>query len=104
MKIFNRGILGAFWVKHPSCKGALSLWYHDVSQANWKKPSDVTKAYSKARTVKNNRAVFEINGKDYRLIVEINYQKGWVNIVFLGSHAEYDKVDATNIDLYKKQR
>jgi len=85
---------------HPECKDSLEKWYHDVISKNWKKPGDVTRDFSKARTIKNNSAIFEVNHNDYRLIAEINYQKAWVFIKFIGSHAEYDKVDAKLVNLF----
>jgi mRNA interferase HigB len=63
----------------------------------------VVKDFNKARTLKNDRVIFEINGNDYRLIAEVNYPKGWVFIKFVGTHAEYDKVDAETVNLYKKK-
>jgi mRNA interferase HigB len=71
-----------------------------VLAKNWKQPGDVTRDFNTARTLKNNRAVFKINENDYRLIAEINYQKGWVFIKFIGTHAAYDKVDAAIVNLY----
>lgn len=53
--------------------------------------------------MKNDRAIFGINRNDYRLIAEVNYHKGWVFIKFIGTHAEYDKVDATIVDLFTKK-
>ncbi len=89
-----------FYKVHPECKDSLEKWYHDVISKNWKKPGDVTRDFSKARTIKNNSAIFEVNHNDYRLIAEINYQKAWVFIKFIGSHAEYDKVDAKLVNLF----
>ena len=54
--------------------------------------------------LKNSRAIFEINHNDYRLIAEINYLKGWVFIKFIGTHAEYDKVDAESVNLFRNQK
>lgn len=102
MNIHNRGTIVDYYKKHPDCKNTLEEWYHDVLAKNWKKPSDVTKDYIKARTIKNDRAIFEINGSDYRLIVAFNYKKGWAFIKFIGTHAEYDKVDSETIDMYRK--
>lgn len=104
MNIYNRGTLVAFYTNHPDCKNTLEKWYHDVLTKHWKKPNDITRDYSKARTIKNDRVVFDINGNDYRLIAELNYEKGWIFIKFIGTHAEYDKVDAETIDVYKKKR
>lgn len=82
----------------------MTKWYHDVSKKIWRKPNDVIKDYNKARTIKNDRAVFKINENDYRIIVELNYQKGWLFIKFIGTHAAYDKVDAETVDAYKKRK
>ncbi len=104
MNIYNRSSLTAFYRKHPDCKDTLEKWYHDVESKNWKRPNDVTRDFNTARTIKNNRAIFEINHNDYRLIVEINYQKCWVFIKFIGTHAHYDDVDAGTVDLFKPQK
>ena len=104
MNIYNWGTLVEYYTIHADCKDTLEKWYHDVSTKNWKKPTDIRKDYSKARTIKNDRAIFEINGSDYRLIVELNYEKGWVFIKFLGTHAEYDEVDALTVDMYRKKK
>lgn len=104
MNIHNKGSLIDFYVKYPDCKDTLEKWYHDVSKKIWRKPNDVIKDYNKARTIKNDRAIFKINENDYRIIVELNYQKGWIFIKFTGTHASYDKVDAATIDLYKKRK
>ncbi|MEO8172412.1 MAG: type II toxin-antitoxin system HigB family toxin [Sediminibacterium sp.] len=100
MNIYNRSSITGFYTKHPDCKETLEKWYHDVVSKDWKKPGDVTGDFNTARTVKNSRAVFKINENDYRLIAEINYQKGWVFIKFIGTHAAYDKVDAATVNLY----
>lgn len=104
MNIHNKGSLIDFYTKHPDCKATLEKWYHDVSKKKWTKPNDVIRDYNKARTIKNDRAVFKINENDYRLIVEVNYQKSWLFIKFIGTHAEYDKIDATTVDVYKRRK
>jgi mRNA interferase HigB len=104
MNIYNRSSLTTFYKRHPDCKGTLEKWYHDVGSKNWKKPGDVVQDFNTARTIKNNRVIFEINHNDYRLIAEINYLKGWVFIKFIGTHAEYDKVEAETVNLFKSQK
>lgn len=84
MNIYNRSKLIEFYTKHADCRETLEKWYHDVSTLVWKKPSDVVRDFNTARTIKNNRAIFEINKNDYRLIIEVQYQKGWVFINLLG--------------------
>ena len=100
MNIYNRSTMIAFYTKHPDCKETLEKWYNAVLAKNWQRPNDITRDFNTVRTVKNNRAIFKINENDYRLIVEINYQKGWAFIKFIGTHAAYDKVDAATINLY----
>jgi len=100
MNIYNKSTIVEFYKVHPDCKKTLEHWYHDVTTKEWKKPNDITKDYCKARTIKNDRAIFEINGNDYRLIAEMNYAKGWLFIKFIGTHAQYDKVNAETVDIY----
>jgi mRNA interferase HigB len=100
MNVYNRSSLTAFYGRHPDCKETLEKWYHDVGSMKWKKPGDVTRDFNTARTIKNNRAIFKINHNDYRLIAEINYEKGWLFIKFIGTHPQYDQVDAATIDLF----
>jgi mRNA interferase HigB len=104
MNIYNRSSLVAFYKKHPDCKETLEKWYHDVLSKLWRKPGDITRDFNTAGTLKNNRAIFKINENDYRLIVEVNYQKGWVFIKFVGTHAEYDKVDAGIVNQFKAEK
>jgi mRNA interferase HigB len=104
MNIYNRSSITTFYKEHPDCKATLEKWYHDVEAKNWKRPGEITRDFNTARTIKNSRAIFEINHNDYRLIAEINYLKGWVFIKFIGTHAEYDKVDAELVNLFKNQK
>jgi mRNA interferase HigB len=103
MNIYNKSSLIEYFQTHTDCKKSLEKWYHDVLSKNWLKPSDLNRDFIKARTIKNNRAIFEINGNDYRLIVQLNYSKGWVFVKFIGTHSEYDKIDSETIDLYSKK-
>lgn len=86
-----------FWKKHSDAEQPLRAWYSEVSKADWKKPSDITKHYRTASILVNNRAVFNIKGNDYRLIVTINYAYKIVYIRFVGTHKEYDKINAEEI-------
>ncbi|MBA4167158.1 MAG: type II toxin-antitoxin system HigB family toxin [Chitinophagaceae bacterium] len=101
MNIYNRSSLTGFYRKHADSRLTLEKWCHDVMAKYWKKPGDVTRDFNSARTVGNNRAIFKINDNDYRLIAEINYQKEWVFIKFIGTHIQYDKVNAETVDVYK---
>jgi mRNA interferase HigB len=100
MNIYNKKTINEFFLKHPNCKKQLLLWYHDVSEHNWKSSNDVKRDFASASIINRYRVVFNIKGNDYRLIAEINYQNGWLFIKFIGTHAEYDKVNAATINLY----
>jgi mRNA interferase HigB len=104
MNIYNRSSLAAFYKEHPDCKQTLEKWYHDVRTKKWEKPADITHDFNTARAVKNDRIIFKINKNDYRLIAKISYKKQWVFIKFIGTHAEYDLVDASTIDLFKTKK
>lgn len=104
MNIHNRSTLINFYTRHPDCKGNLEKWYHDVETCVWLKPSDVVRDFNTARTIKNNRAIFDINRNDYRLVVEINYPKGWVFIKFIGTHTHYDDIDPETIEGPKSKK
>ena len=104
MNIYNKGSIVEYYISNPACKATLQKWYHDVLTKEWKKPNDVIKDFNKARTIKNNRVIFEINGNDFRLIAEINYDKGWLFIKFIETHAQYDKINAETVDVYRKNK
>lgn len=97
MRIISRKTLREFWVKHPNSKKSLQAWHADTKQERWKSPNDIKKTYRNASIINNNRVVFNIKGNDYRLIVAIKYDFEVVYIRFIGTHAEYDKIDATTI-------
>lgn len=75
----------------------LKVWYQEVKKSNWKSPNEVKQIYRSASIIGENRIVFNICGNKYRLIVKINYESQWVFIRFVGTHEEYDKIDAETI-------
>ena len=97
MRIIKKKTLRDFWEKHAETEQPLKAWYHDVKKCSWTKSDDILKDFPKARPIKNNRCIFEINQNDYRLIVETHYNRGIIYIRFVGTHEEYDKIDATTI-------
>lgn len=97
MRIIARSTLRDFWERHSDTEGVLKAWYQDTNQAQWKTPEDIKSVYANASIVANNRIVFNIKGNQYRLIVGINYRFGIVYIRFIGSHRDYDKIDAATI-------
>lgn len=97
MRVIARKTLRAFWERHPDAEAALKAWYHDTRSATWKTPNDIRQVYATASIIANNRVVFNIRGNQYRLVVAVNYTHEIVYIRFVGTHHEYDRIDATTI-------
>lgn len=89
-----------YYEKHPDSKISLAKWVATAKKADWKTPLDVINDYPSADPIKNNRVVFNIAHNKYRLVVAINYNLQYIYICFIGTHAEYDKVDAATVNLY----
>ena len=97
MRVIAKGTLREFWAKHADCEQTLKAWYQETNKNAWNSPNDIKAEYPSASVLANNRIVFNIKGNKYRLIVKINYKYQMVWIRFIGTHAEYDKIDAENI-------
>ena len=97
MRVIAKKILREFWEKQTDSEEQLKAWFKETSKARWTTPSDIKYGYPKASILKNGKVVFNICGNKYRLIVQINYIRQWIFIRFVGSHAEYDKIDADKI-------
>lgn len=97
MRIIAVRTLREFWEKHAETEQPLKAWYHEVQNCSWQKADDILKDFPKARPIKNNRCIFNINQNDYRLVIQIHYNRSIVYIRFVGTHNEYDKIDATTI-------
>jgi mRNA interferase HigB len=97
MRVFAKRILREFWEKHNDTEQQLKTWYKEASKANWTNPTDIKNEYAKASILKSGRVVFNICGNKYRLIIEINYERQWAFVRFIGTHTQYDKIDAEKI-------
>lgn len=97
MRIFSKKTVRAFWQTHPETESYLTTWYRVTSKREWSTPADVKADYGNASILPDNRVVFNVKGNDYRLVVKINYEKRWLFIRFIGTHAAYDRIDATTI-------
>jgi mRNA interferase HigB len=78
-------------------KSALDSWFYEVENAEWHSPADVTKNYANASIVGGDRVVFNVKGNDYRLVVAVDCRRQIVFIKWLGSHAQYDKIDVKRV-------
>lgn len=78
-------------------KAALNAWFHEVRRAEWNNPADLKGSYATASIVSADRVVFNIKGNDYRLITAVDYPRRTVYIKWIGSHGEYDSIDAKTV-------
>lgn len=99
MRIIAVKALKAFWAQHPDAEQPLKIWCEEVRKADWQMPSDIKVQYGSASVLKNNRVVFNIRGNHYRLIVVVVFRRGIVFVKFVGTHRQYDAVDANTISL-----
>ena len=98
MRVIAVSTLRAFWERHPDAEQPLKAWYEEATNATWAQPADIKARYRSASVLKNRRVVFNVKGNDYRLIVAIAYKLQIVYVKFVGTHQEYDAVDAQTID------
>lgn len=97
MRIIAIKALSQFWARHRDAEDALKAWYAEATSAQWRTPQDVLDRYRSADILPGNRVVFNIKGNQYRLAVKIHYNTGIVYIRFIGTHAEYDRINAETI-------
>lgn len=97
MRVIAKKILRDFWEKYTDSEQPLKTWYKEASKAKWKSPNEIKNGYAKVSILKCGRVVFNICNNKYRLIIDINYDRQWVFIRFIGTHKEYDNVDANKI-------
>ena len=98
MRVIAAATLRAFWHRHPAAEQPLKAWFEEATQASWSQPSDVKAQYRSASILKNRRVVFNIKDNEYRLIVAIAYRLQIVYVKFIGTHTEYDDVDADTVE------
>lgn len=96
-KILSKRTLRVFWEKYPDSREYLQTWYETVKEATWNNPNEVKKFYSTISILKNSRVVFNIKGNTYRLVAKINFNRQWLFIRFIGTHQEYNKINANTI-------
>jgi mRNA interferase HigB len=97
MRIIAKRILKEFWKRYPDAEGPLKSWYYSVKAANWNHPSEALVEFPSVRNIGVTRLIFNIKGNKYRLIVRVNYAHQIMLIRFIGTHAEYDRIDAKTI-------
>ncbi|QIW15544.1 addiction module toxin RelE [Pasteurellaceae bacterium RH1A] len=98
MRIISTAKIIEYYTKHPETEQPLKAWVAEVKRANWQTANDVKAQYRNASILKNRRVVFNIKGNDHRLVVAIAYKMGAVYIKFIGTHQEYDKINANTVE------
>jgi mRNA interferase HigB len=101
MVIISKAIVREFILEHADSDGALENWYEITSDANWKNFSEVKKTFNSVDAVGNDRYVFNIKGNDYRLIALIIFKRRTLFLLLIGTHKEYDKINASTV-VFKK--
>lgn len=96
-RILAKSTLREFWTKHPDSEQYLKTWFETAMNSEWKSPNDIKRTYATASILKDGRIVFNIKGNSYRLIVRFNFAYQMAFIRFIGTHSEYDKIDADSI-------
>ncbi len=96
-RIFAKRTLREYWEKHSDSEQYLKTWYDTAMSSDWETPNDIKQTYVNASILKDGRIIFNIKGNSYRLIVKFNFEKQWAFIRFIGTHTEYNKIDANTI-------
>ncbi len=97
MRVIAVSHLRKFWEHHAAAEPALRAWNAEAEAAQWTTPQDIRTRYRSADFLPGNRVVFNIKGNHYRLVVQIHYNNGVVYIRFVGTHAEYEQINAETI-------
>lgn len=97
MRVIARKTLKDYWAKHPTTEQELKAWFAEVENADWKTPAEVKAKFGNASILKDGRVVFNICGNNHRLVVWINYAFHTIYIRFLGTHKEYNAINAQTV-------
>jgi mRNA interferase HigB len=100
MRLIARNVLVAFANRHPETAVSLDRWQRLIRAAAWSSTEDVRRAVPKAKVLNSDRVRFAIAGGDYRLIAAFDFRRQIVFVKFLGTHAEYDQVDALTVSMF----
>lgn len=107
MRVIAKKTLKDFWQstpKYADAQSALEAWHSEASKASWMTPQDIKTKFRSASFLKNNRVVFNIAGNKYRLIVAVDYQRQVCFIKFIGTHKQYDVINAEIYDGYSTDK
>jgi len=97
VRVIAQRTLRAFWEKHPKAEQPLRSWLQEMKRGSFRRPSDVRRHYRSADFVGDDRVIFNIGGNKYRLVVHMSYRRQIAFIKFIGTHKQYDRIDAATV-------
>lgn len=100
MRVIARNVLVSFWGKHPEAKVSLERWHTIVRAAQWTSTDEVQKAAPTAKVLNRERVRFEVAGGNYRLVAAFDFRRQIAFVKFIGTHAEYDRIDALKVSRF----
>ena len=99
MRIIAISQLKRFWKKHPDSEQSFLAWIDEAKNSDWRTPADIKTHFATASILKSRRVVFNIKGNDFRLVVAVAYRFGAVYVKFVGTHKQYDAIDADTVEM-----
>lgn len=100
MRLIARSTLAAFGAKHPDCRASLAHWMSVTKAAHWFNVAEVQAGFSKAKALNGERVRFEVAGGEYRMVVAFDFGRGIAFVRFIGTHADYDRIDALTVSSF----
>jgi len=97
MRVIAIGTLKKFFTKHPKTETGIKVWIEKVRKSQWNRPEDILNTFAHARNIGNGRVIFSISKNDYRLVVQVNYNRRSVYVCFVGTHSQYDQIDPETV-------
>lgn len=97
MRVIAKRTLRAFWETHPAAEQALKSLHKEITQSSWNSLNELKADFPSASILKENRVVFNIRGNHYRLVVRLNFELQLCWVRFVGTHSDYDKINANTI-------
>ncbi len=99
MRVIAKRTLRQFWecAQYADAQGPLEAWYAETLKSSWQTPQEVKEQFRSASILKGGRVVFNIGGNKYRLVVAIDYGRQACFVKYIGTHRQYDSIDAETI-------
>ena len=97
MPVLSLKTLRRFWLQHPDAEEYLKTWHRKAEHSNWENPQQVKVDYPNASIISGDRGIFNVRGNNYRLVVHIRYRANQVYVRFIGTHSEYERINAREV-------